>query len=140
MLGKRKQRYFMTTKRNNEQLTLNEHDRNFLSSRLSFISQSTDTDIGKFLYRTKAHFIVSCIVGCEPNGIDFETIFRQYNDHVSLFSRSTVQNILNSGVLENFFIKKENSEDRRRKNYFLSFSSIHLLEKDIKNIRGSISS
>ncbi len=139
MLGKRKQRYFMTTKRNNEQLTLNEHDRNFLSSRLSFISQSTDTDIGKFLYRTKAHFIVSCIVGCEPNGIDFETIFRQYNNHVSLFSRSTVQNILNSGVLENFFIKIENSEDRRRKNYFLSLSSIHFLEKDLKNLRGSIS-
>ena len=79
MLGKRKQRYFMTTKRNNEQLTLNEHDRNFLSSRLSFISQSTDTDIGKFLYRTKAHFIVAYIVGCERDGIDFETMFRKYN-------------------------------------------------------------
>ena len=130
----------MTIKKINKRLTLNESDRNFLSCRLSFISQSTDTDIGKFLYRTKAHFIVSCIVGCESKGIDFETIFRKYNDHVSLFSRSTVQNILNSGVLENFFIKKENSEDRRRKNYFLSFSSIHLLEKDIKNIRGSISS
>ena len=130
----------MTIQRSNAQLTLNEPDRNFLSSRLSFISQSTDTDIGKFLYRTKAHFIVSCIVGCEPNGIDFETIFRQYNDHVSLFSRSTVQNILNSGVLENFFIKLENSEDRRRKNYFLSLSSIHFLEKDIKNFQVSITS
>ena len=130
----------MAIHRTNAQLTLNEHDRNFLSSRLSFISQATGTDIGKFLYRTKAHFVVSCIVGCQPNGIDFETIFRQYNDHVSLFSRSTVQNILNSGVLENFFIKLENSEDRRRKNYFLSLSSIHFLEKDIKNFQVSISS
>ncbi len=108
----------MTIQRDNSQLPLKKTDRHSLSSRLSFISQSTDTDIGKFLYRTKAHFIVSCIVGCEPNGIDFETIFRQYNNHISLFSRSTVQNILYSGVLESFFIKIENSEDRRRKTIF----------------------
>ena len=131
--------YLMTMSRDNTQLTLKESDRNFLSYRLSFISQSTDTDIGKFLYRTKAHFIVAFIVGCEPHGIDFETIFRKYNDHVSLFSRSTVQNILNSGVFENFFIKIENSKDRRRKNYFLSLSSIHFLEKEIKDLRSPLS-
>ena len=129
----------MIINNNNKQLTLNESDRNFLSCRLSFISQSTDTDIGKFLYRTKAHFIVSLIVGCEANGIDFETIFRKYNNHVSLFSRSTVQNILNSGILKSFFIKIENSEDRRRKDYFLSPSTIHFLEKEIKDLRGPIS-
>ena len=126
----------MTIKKINKRLTLNESDRNFLSCRLSFISQSTDTDIGKFLYRTKAHFIVAFIVGCEPYGIDFETIFRKYNNHVSLFSRSTVQSILNSGVLENFFIKIENSEDRRRKDYFLSPSSIDFLGKEIKDLQG----
>ena len=129
----------MTLKIDNAKLTLNEPDRNFLSSRLTFISQSRDTDIGKFLYHTKAHFIVACIVGCEPNGIDFETIFRQYNKHVSLFSRSTVQSILNSGVSKNFFIKIENSKDRRRKDYFLSLSSIDFLEKAFKNLRVSIS-
>ena len=129
----------MAIHRTNAQLTLNEHDRNFLSSRLSFISQSTDTDIGKFLYRTKAHFIVSCIVGCESKGIDFETIFRKYNKQISLFSRSTVQSILNSGVLENFYVKIENSNDRRRKNYFLSPSSVLNFQKDIENLRESIS-
>lgn len=120
-------------------LTLKECNRAFLLSSLSYISRSSDSRFGKFLYRSKAHFLISCVVGCEREGIDFETIFRKYNKQISLFSRSTVQSILNSGVSENFYVKIENSNDRRRKNYFLSPSSVLNFEKDIENLRKSIS-
>tara|TARA_A100001015_G_scaffold313051_1_gene419424 strand:+ start:1303 stop:1695 length:393 start_codon:yes stop_codon:yes gene_type:complete len=120
-------------------LALNESDRAFLLARLSYISRSSDSRFGKFLYRSKAHFLITCVVACEREGVDFETIFRKYNKQISLFSRSTVQSILNSGVLENFYVKIENSNDRRRKNYFLSPSSVLNFQKDIENLRKSLS-
>ncbi len=121
------------------ELTLKKRDRDFLYNRLVYMTQSSDTSTGKFLYRTKAHFIVAFIVGCERDGIDFETIFRKYNKQISLISRSTVQSILKSGVMENFFVKIENPNDHRRKNYFLSKSAIRNFEIDIKNLRDHIS-
>ena len=82
------------------------------------IDFSTDSTTVRFVYQSKANFLLSALIGSKQNGLSFEEICQNVNSNIC--SRSTIQKVLKTGETLGVFNKKINSNDRRVQQYFLS--------------------
>ena len=84
----------------------------------SMIDYCHDPDV-KFMYLTRLHYLITlAIASADPEGISFERICADLVGKIS--SRSTIQNVLEAGVLLNFFNKSPFKYDRRVQLYTLT--------------------
>ncbi len=80
---------------------------------------STDTGFFRFAYQSRAHWMLTCIIGASTaKGIAFESICEKIPR--TLISRSSIKNILDSAVKQNYFIKNTSALDKRVQLYQLS--------------------
>ena len=99
---------------------------------------STDTGFFRFAYQSRAHWMLTCIIGANnDNGIAFEPMCEQISRN--LVSRSTIKNILDHGTKQRFFVKTASEIDKRIQLYRLSTDGIKAVsawvdrQKDIFN-------
>ena len=99
---------------------------------------STDTGFFRFAYQSRAHWMLTCIIGANnDNGIAFEPICEQIPRN--LVSRSTIKNILDHGTKQRFFMKTASENDKRIQFYRLSIEGLEAVsswvnrQKDIFN-------
>ena len=84
----------------------------------SMIVYCHDPDV-KFMYLTRLHYLITlAIASADPEGISFERICADLDRKIS--SRSTIQNVLEAGLLSNFFKKSTSKSDRRVQLYTLT--------------------
>lgn len=84
----------------------------------SMIDYCHDPDI-KFMYLTRLHYLITlAIASAEPDGISFEHLCSDLDRKIS--SRSTIQNVLEAGVLANFYVKSTSLVDKRVQLYTLT--------------------
>ena len=93
-----------------------EISRKFFNDMLNF---SNFNEISQFSYQSKTHFMLTCLIAAnEKNGISLEEIFQTIDLKIS--SRSTIQKILEHGVIINFYKKLRSQKDKRIQLYYLS--------------------
>ena len=80
---------------------------------------STDTGFFRFAYQSRAHWMLTCIIGASTGkGIAFESICEKIPR--TLISRSSIKNILDSAVKQAYFNKSTSALDKRVQLYQLS--------------------
>ena len=73
----------------------------------------------RFAYQSRTHWMLICLIGSYQNkGISFEDACSRIDG--SLASRSTIQNILENGYKQSYFLKKTSKKDKRIQLYFLT--------------------
>ncbi len=105
---------------------IREKKRNIYSS---FFSSNYSS---KFFFKSILHHVISFEVyeNNKRNGISFETICA--NVPRSIGSRSSIQAILSDALEKDIFLKKQNTKDKRIKNYYLSQSYFDLINSWLK--------
>ena len=77
----------------------------------------------RFAYQSRTHWMLICLIGSYQNkGISFEEACSRIDG--GLASRSTIQNILENGHKQSFFLKKTSKNDKRIQLYFLTKESL----------------
>ena len=85
-----------------------------------------------FLFNSKAHLLISFYIASQ---IDQKSTLEDicYNISSKIISRSTVQNILKTGVAIGFLEKQLNEKDKREKYYKVTVDAKKVLENWAKN-------
>ena len=85
-----------------------------------------------FLFNSKAHLLISFYISSQTDQKStIEDIC--YNISSKIISRSTVQNILKTGVAIGFLEKQLNEKDKREKYYKVTLDAKKVLENWAKN-------
>ena len=85
----------------------------------------------RFAYQSRTHWMLICLIGSYQNkGISFEEACSRIDG--GLASRSTIQNILENGHKQSFFLKKTSNKDKRIQLYFLTSECLDEVLKWVK--------
>lgn len=84
----------------------------------SLIDYCHDPDL-KFMHLTRLHYLITLAIASAPvEGISFENICSDLDRKIS--SRSTIQNVLEAGLMADFFEKSTSKADKRVQLYTLT--------------------
>ena len=98
--------------------------RSLFNYHISISRTSQINEFYNFFYKSRNHYLLNVLIASTADnekGFAFEEICRLLDPKFA--SRTTILNILEEGVVNNFFNKKTDLKDHRKQNYTLSDSS-----------------
>ena len=98
-----------------------------------YVSLTSTNIFGKFFYKSILHnaVVMEIFSANKKNGISYEKLCSDIPK--LLGSRSSIQNILNEGLEKKILMKIKNKEDRRIKNYYLTYDFSEMIFEWIKS-------
>ena len=88
----------------------------------------------QYLYRSRNHYLINILIASydfSGRGVTYEEICKLL-DH-QFASRTTILNILDQGVKDEFLIKKIDKDDNRKQNYQLDYIAEKIISDWLEN-------